>query len=120
MTTEPEPAGDNPGDSPEDLPEAEEVIDAADILGETSYEVDAGPVIPESPEGNVAETPEAIIPETEGATTLLPAEEEKPSPRKPRKPRTPKSAGKGAQAGDVIDLGADDIPDDEPTLFDLL
>ena len=29
------------------------------------------------------------------------------------------AADSGAKAGDVIDLGEDDIPDDEPTLFDL-
>jgi len=39
-------------------------------------------------------------------------------PPKPRKKAPSKPKGPGAKPGDVIDLGADDIPDDEPTLFD--
>ena len=34
-------------------------------------------------------------------------------------PSAAPAADSGAKAGDVIDLGEDDIPDDEPTLFDL-
>lgn len=34
-------------------------------------------------------------------------------------PSAASAADSGAKAGDVIDLGEDDIPDDEPTLFDL-
>ena len=64
-----------------------------------------------------AESEEVIdimdVPEIIEAPDIIdvPAEEPKPAPKK--------SSKKGAVPGDVIDLGLDDIPDDEPTLFDL-
>ncbi|MBR1871601.1 MAG: DNA gyrase/topoisomerase IV subunit A [Bacteroidales bacterium] len=50
--------------------------------------------------------------EEEEAIDVLNAPEAAPVDKKP--------AGGGAVAGDVIDLGEDDIPFDEPTLFDLI
>ncbi len=53
------------------------------------------------------------------ALDLEPEEAVEPeAPAEPKK-KSRKSSSKGAVPGDVIDLGLDDIPDDEPNLFNL-
>jgi hypothetical protein len=71
----------------------------------------------------VAEAEEEVIdlsdlPEIEEPATLIePEEPAEPAPKKPR-PRK-KKPEKGAVMGDIIDLSLDDIPDDEPNLFNM-
>ncbi len=50
------------------------------------------------------------------STVTTPKEE---LPKKKKSSPKKKDKIKGASAGDVVDLGSDDIPDDEPTLFDI-
>ena len=73
-----------------------DIEDMADLVGQDEEPglPEAKPVIPDSPVDS------------------------EPSPR-PRRKSTKSSKG-GASVGDVIDLGIDDIPDDEPNLFNLL
>ena len=52
------------------------------------------------------------------APTLM-EEPEEPAPKKEPAAKPKKKPEKGAVMGDVIDLSLDDIPDDEPNLFNL-
>lgn len=52
------------------------------------------------------------------APTLM-EEPEEPAPKKEPAAKLKKKPEKGAVMGDVIDLSLDDIPDDEPNLFNL-
>jgi len=113
----------------EDLPE--ETI--PEVIEDLPAEEVEAPVVEDLPEakptnnedkktvavGSVVELPE------DGPIELLELEEidnPKPAPKPkkaPAKKKPAKKKDKGALPGDVIDLGIDDIPDDEPTLFDL-
>ena len=103
---------DEPAIDEEDTPaEVEEAPEAED----TPIEVEAPIEAEEAP--LEAEEPEVIdildVPETPKVEEIK-VPEKKPAAKKSAKKKAP-----GAKPGDIIDLSIDDIPDDEPTLFDL-
>ena len=133
-------------DLPEE-PDAPEVIEApttnAAPAAEETPEVQVVPAVPEAPSvleaPSVDETPEPQeVPQEPAAVSQKPQEVPQepetsepeaidildvpevpvPAPKK-RASRKKKADAPGAKMGDVIDLSIDDIPDGEPTLFDL-
>ena len=112
-----------PGD---EEPEDEEELDTTgdDIV------IDASAILGEEPDIALPEEVPAEEPAAEDSPVETPAEPAaEPASEQPAKPvaeQVPEApaeapAKSGAHAGDVIDLGADDIPEDEePTLFDLI
>ena len=100
---------------PEAEPEAIDLLDPEDIPApEATVQVEPASFPDKTEDGDEGEIIELDLIDPSTVTTK---EEEKPKKKKasPKK----KSKIKGASAGDVVDLGSDDIPDDEPTLFDL-
>ncbi|MBO7641092.1 MAG: DNA gyrase/topoisomerase IV subunit A [Bacteroidales bacterium] len=111
-------------EEPEDMPDIPEV-DEAPMEEETpvAEEMPAAEEEPVVETAQVVEAEEEVIdlsdlPEIEEPATLIePEEPAAPAPKKPR-PRK-KKPEKGAVMGDIIDLSLDDIPDDEPNLFNM-
>ena len=111
-------------EEPEDMPDIPEV-DEAPMEEETpvAEEMPAAEEEPVVETAQVVEAEEEVIdlsdlPEIEEPPTLIePEEPAAPAPKKPR-PRK-KKPEKGAVMGDIIDLSLDDIPDDEPNLFNM-
>ena len=111
-------------EEPEDMPDIPEV-DEAPMEEETpvAEEMPAAEEEPVVETAQVVEAEEEVIdlsdlPENEEPATLIePEEPAAPAPKKPR-PRK-KKPEKGAVMGDIIDLSLDDIPDDEPNLFNM-
>ena len=100
---------------PEAEPEAIDLLEPEDIPAPgVSAPVEPASFPDKTEDGDEGEIIELDLIDPSTVTTK---EEEKPKKKKasPKK----KSKIKGASAGDVVDLGSDDIPDDEPTLFDL-
>ena len=124
---------DDDGDMPEG--EAPSVnVDSAQTAGDSAAESPAATDDDAAAEQAPGETSDAVaadIPEVSSpaanADTAAPGEAvnltdilEAPIMDVPQTPAEPaKKPKKGARAGDIIDLSIDDIPDDEPTLFDL-
>ncbi len=109
-----EPQEETPEEMPEEPEEVQEVatdepidieLTEEDVLMEEEL-MEA----PAEPEENVPEKPAAKAPKEKTRKEKTPKE---------KAPKESSNKEKGAQPGDVIDLGFDDIPDDEPLLFDL-